>query len=784
MLAQLALAACFMAVSWMKDQEMPNLQVFTDLDGDGIDFALWEDDVKEDDESHQTLSPASADSFLPSSYEIVEVKRLSPAVTWRFDQLHYSITIKGRPLTMSLDKQLFLARDFQVFVDGNVDKWLLKFILSMDDCYYSGQILESTESSVTLRTCLGLRGILELGNESFIIEPLPTSAFLHMIYKMEASDEVHTIISESDTDLSNHSYQRQLLEPLKGLNENTAFLFSMRRYVKVSLFVTVEAYKILGASPKPVITTLLQVFSYVNTKFLSLKMEIYLSTVSLWTESNQCVIADNITDTLENFIDWLSGLSSDKSFNIALLIIDGQDSEVGKTYYGQMCSNNNGAVVTFSTGLSLVTFSSRISHILGHNLGILHHDSTECTCPASPCIMDVNMMMAANSKSFSSCSLEEFQYFIMKTGAACLMIHPNMKPLGNPSLCGNKVLDEWEACDCGTEEECRRDPCCDHKTCTLKPGAICASGSCCSKCEFLPYGTLCRNKSDECDLHEYCSGKTAVCPEDVFQQNGNPCNDEKSVCYYGKCQNVDLQCVQFFGPASRNADLECYKELNVKGDSFGNCGGVKGFYGSCHPQDVLCGKLHCTLNEGEAKVRPDMVISYYNSTQHICLSGDFFTDYFIDPLWIRDGTKCNQNKICINKKCTILSRSDLSCKRETTCNGNGVCNNKHECHCDVGWHPPFCNQSDDFGEIDVRKITDDTDEIDEDSSNCSSKEEIYLRNWLLVAFLLILPLIALLILFGKRKLMKSFPNRTDEESSLSSSEVKTNTVEMTAEVDK
>ncbi|XP_044132952.1 disintegrin and metalloproteinase domain-containing protein 9-like [Bufo gargarizans] len=342
-----------------------------------------------------------------------------------------------------------------------------------------------------------------------------------------------------------------------------------------------------------------------------------------------------------------------------------------------MCSNNNGAALKFPRGLSLEKFSSLISHILGHNVGMQHHDSRECTCPASPCIMDVNVMMAANSKSFSDCSLMEFQNFIMRTGALCLLTHPNMKPLVDPSLCGNRVLDNGESCDCGTEVECKKDPCCEYKTCTLKPDARCASGACCSKCQFLPSGTLCRIKADECDLHEYCSGTTAACPEDVFQQNGNLCNDGKSVCYNGKCQNVDLQCVQFFGPASMNADLECYQKLNVIGDRFGNCGGVKGFYGRCQPQDVLCGKCHCMKMDGEAIFRPDMAIAYYTSKDHVYLTGDFLMDYFIDPFWVKDGTKCGENKICINKKCTNISRSDAACKRETTCNSHGVAG---------GWH--------------------------------------------------------------------------------------------------
>ncbi|XP_066445499.1 zinc metalloproteinase-disintegrin-like atrase-A [Eleutherodactylus coqui] len=150
------------------------------------------------------------------------------------DQLLYSITIQGKQLTMTLEKQVFLCSDFQAFIDDKVETWLSKFTMSMI----------------------------------------------------------------------------------------TASILGMRRYIKVSLFVTVEVYRLLGASPKTVITTLLQVFSYVNTKFVSLKMEIFLSAIDLWTESNLCVIADSVSDTLENFIEWLSGLPSNlKSFNIPLLLV-------------------------------------------------------------------------------------------------------------------------------------------------------------------------------------------------------------------------------------------------------------------------------------------------------------------------------------------------------------------------------------------------------------------------------------------------------------------------------
>ncbi|KAM3926829.1 disintegrin and metalloproteinase domain-containing protein 9-like [Leptodactylus fuscus] len=633
------------------------------------------------------------------------------------DQLLYSFTLKGKPLTISLEKQIFLNRDFQVFIDNKEETWLSTFTVTMGDCFYFGQILESNESSVTLGTCFGLRGIIHFVNESFIIEPLPrTHNFLHVIYKMEANEDIAMVISENDTDLDSHNYQHKLLKPFQGVKTIETSIFSTRRYVKVSLFVTVEA------------------------KFLPLQMEIFLATVDLWIKSDLCVIADSVSDTLENFNEWLSGLSPNpRSFNIPLLIVDGQHSGIGKTYYGQMCSNNNGAVLTFPKGLSLEKFSCLISHILGHNVGMLHHDSGECACLDSPCIMDVNMMTAPDSKTFSDCSIIEFQNFIMKTGALCLATHPNAKPLVNPSLCGNRVLDSGEACDCGTEE-------------------------------FLPYGTLCRKKTEECDLHEYCSGTMAACPEDVFEQNGNPCNDKKSVCYNGKCRNLDLECMQYFGPASRNADLECYEKLNVIGDRFGNCGQVQGLYGSCKPQDVLCGKLHCIIMDGEAISRSDMAISYYTSKHLTCLSGDFLTGYFTDPLWVKDGTKCGEDKICINKKCTNISRSDASCKRETTCHGHGVCNSKHKCHCDAGWNPPFCNNPGDFGKIDSRTVTD----TDKNGNMCSSTAGMSLMSWLLITFLLILPLTSVMLIFCKRKFSQRFLHSADEESKSNSSEKESN----------
>ncbi|KAF9434557.1 Disintegrin and metalloproteinase domain-containing protein 9 [Entomortierella beljakovae] len=41
------------------------------------------------------------------------------------------------------------------------------------------------------------------------------------------------------------------------------------------------------------------------------------------------------------------------------------------------------------------------------------------------------------------------------------------------TVCGNGIVEHGEECDCGSPEECAKDPCCNAKTCKLAPGAQC-----------------------------------------------------------------------------------------------------------------------------------------------------------------------------------------------------------------------------------------------------------------------------------------------------------------------
>ncbi|KAM9313276.1 disintegrin and metalloproteinase domain-containing protein 2-like [Gastrophryne carolinensis] len=625
--------------------------------------------------------------------------------------------------------RIFVPEHFQAFIDGIISAQLTNSILRMSNCYYSGHVLDSDGSSVTLRICFGLRGIIEFLNESYIIEPLTSATgFLHVVYKIEANLEGSAFILDNDTDLKSRGYQHQLLKQFHQSTKIKSAIFSVKRYMKVAVYVTVEVYKSLGSSPTNTVTYLMQVFSYLNMKFHPFNMQVFLSAVNIWTVSNQCHVSESLSDTLDNFIVWLSELSFPSgSYDIPLLLVGGQHDEIGTTYFGKMCSQNNGAILTFPTGLLVEKYSGLVAHILGHNLGMLHDNSStrECICPASSCIMDTSMMSTGNAKSFTSCSMQDFHTFITSGRANCLNTYPSIKSSMDLSLCGNRVLDIGESCDCGTEADCRNDPCCDYKTCTLKPGAVCAYGVCCLNCQFLAAGKLCRKAADECDLPEFCTEAMSTCPEDIYQQNGNPCNTDLGVCYKGKCKNANTQY-------SVSADLECYQELNVIGNRFGNCGGFKDFYARCLPDDVLCGKLHCAIKDGESVSIANAVVSYFATENQTCITADYLrnTDA-TDLLLVNDGTMCGKNKICTNK---------------------------HKCHCDPGWKPPTCGMLADGGSF-ARNI--EPDEIDD---KCTT-ETFFHTKLLFIIFFGIFPITILIVLVLERIAMKCYWRYTSEPAS-------------------
>ncbi|KAK4047861.1 hypothetical protein OIO90_006022 [Microbotryomycetes sp. JL221] len=163
-------------------------------------------------------------------------------------------------------------------------------------------------------------------------------------------------------------------------------------------------------------------------------------------------------------------------------------TEIGVAWLGQVCrvtASYSQGQTSSGTGVTSITRNEWqvVAHEIGHNFG----------CFASP-------------------------------GQA------NNPPIISIESCGNGIVENDEQCDPGSQD----DPCCDRETCRFINGATCSplnSLCCTSQCQLASQGTVCRPSIDAtCDREEVCSGSSAECPEDRFEDDDG-----------GRCQNAECQ---------------------------------------------------------------------------------------------------------------------------------------------------------------------------------------------------------------------------------------------------
>ncbi|XP_021239687.1 disintegrin and metalloproteinase domain-containing protein 15-like, partial [Numida meleagris] len=149
--------------------------------------------------------------------------------------------------------------------------------------------------------------------------------------------------------------------------------------------------------------------------------------------------------------------------------------------------------------------------------------------------------------SFSNCSRLELERSLQRGLGWCLYDAPDPQRLAGTPVCGNRFVEQGESCDCGLSLECT-DPCCNSSSCQLLPGAECATGdACCHQCQLLRAGQPCREPMDECDLPEFCDGRSRRCPPNAFVQDGQPCGGGRARCYGGACVTYEGQCQRLLG---------------------------------------------------------------------------------------------------------------------------------------------------------------------------------------------------------------------------------------------
>lgn len=280
----------------------------------------------------------------------------------------------------------------------------------------------------------------------------------------------------------------------------------------------------------------------------------------------------NVSSRLNLFSSW-RGENKDDNAYWTLMTGCPTGSEVGLSWLGQLC--NADTVDEGSNTVSGANIVARtnsgggwqiFAHESGHTFGAVHDcDSNTCAqnlesssqcCPLSSSTCDANARYIMNPSAgdvdnFSPCTVGNICSAMGRNSvkSSCLSENRGVTTITG-SQCGNGIVEDGEDCDCGGEESCGSNNCCDAKTCNFKDGAVCddANDSCCSSCQFSSADTVCRASRGECDIEEKCSGSSSSCPSDDYKDDGDKCGDSGSLtCASGQCTSRDLQCRTVMG---------------------------------------------------------------------------------------------------------------------------------------------------------------------------------------------------------------------------------------------
>ncbi|NWR42427.1 ADA32 protein, partial [Regulus satrapa] len=506
----------------------------------------------------------------------------------------------------------FLSDDFQTYVSSQQGSLHSDSAHIEGGCHYWGYIDGFPSSAVTLNICSGLRGLLQFENVSYGIQPLGYApAFQHVLYRV--SEEQRAVA------LPAHS------PPKAGLAWDMldkAPAAQSPKYLTVYVVLDKALYNYMGSDPNATTQKIIQAFNLINSMFNPLNVTIVLSSLELWAEGDKISTAGDTNDLLQRFLQWKQLSLEPQAHNIASLLgYRDQGAFMGAAAPGEACRRDAAATVALYHGnVTLESFSVLLAQVLGHSLGMSPDSSRGCSCPGRVCTMSPEALHFSGVKAFSNCSIRDFETFLKQGRGTCLFASPRLARQSS-AVCGNRVVEPGEQCDCGTAQECLKDRCCT-QSCRLKPQARCASGLCCKRCQFKQRNSLCRPAADAtCDLPEVCSGSSASCPPDLHIQDGHDCGRGTGYCYRGRCQSADLQCKQLYGRDSKNAPMVCYEEINGQKDRFGHCGFEREHkHQACMWRDLRCGKLICTYPSHKPFSSAAAAVIYARVQQHLCVS--------------------------------------------------------------------------------------------------------------------------------------------------------------------
>ncbi|KAM8970678.1 disintegrin and metalloproteinase domain-containing protein 8-like [Sarcophilus harrisii] len=630
-------------------------------------------------------------------YEVVEplqlpilgiLRKLSSDTALYPETICYYLGLRDNNITLHLFRNRYLVgSDYTETYTLANGKEVTEQPKEENHCFYQGYVEGQQDSSVNISTCNGIRGFFQIGPIFHLIEPLVQGRYGSIQERHGNAQGKHAVCREKYFKKKQRSCGVRRASLRGKLETKMATVYIPQSWVPgsiskethyVELYVVVEytEFKKYG-NLWNIRNRVKEVVNQMDKFYQLLNFCVVLIGLEIWDKGNKAAITNDIQSSLNNFLKWReNNLIKKKQHDNAQLItaLDLGEGVVGLARLGSMCTlvsrGVNQDYESHPFGLA-----TTIAHEMGHNLGMDHDENIKgCHCEVSKmqggCIMQSMGVDNAYPKQFSSCSKDNLHKFLRGTifQVKCLTNFPDLKQIEGGPVCGNRFVERGEECDCGPPEE-YVNQCCNPMNCRRAPGADCVEGECCQACLLTAAGKLCRNAQDVCDLAEYCNGRQAKCPENVYKENGTPCWE--GYCYNGACPTYKQQCEALWGTGSQVSNdkyfwlglpRRCALSSYLAKGGFNKCGNLYCSRASTGP----ISRALCTfILKGE---RCDLAITHSESHNPFEI--------------VATGTKCGKQMVCYHKDCQGLNIYGSE-NYSNQCHNHGVCNHKRECHCEL-----------------------------------------------------------------------------------------------------
>ncbi|XP_056674979.1 ADAM DEC1 [Monodelphis domestica] len=387
-------------------------------------------------------------------------------------EVQYQITINGENVVFQLNQNNDLtSKGYTETYYSSDEKKITSSPRTMGNCYYHGHIQNEKDSIASFSLCRGLRGFFKYRNQTYLIEPLKDSDLgAHVILKYEDPNLANQTFGED-----NSNQKHILTRNPRAVSDPNNFLTSPK-YISLFLVLDKAFYDIHKGNQTSIRNFLFNVINLLNVIYNTLDVHVALVGLEIWSDTNKINVVPEVRTTFSRFLNWRNRQNQKKwkKYDHVQLLsgIGFRDKQVGLAASNSMCSSSSISVIE-AWRKNSVSLAGVMSHELGHVLGMADvHFKT--ICPSGSCVMN-QYLTSKFPKDFSESSHKHFKNYLLSQKPMCLLQAPAPEDIITNPVCGNKLQEVGEDCDCGTLKECT-NPCCDAKSCRWKPEAQCEGG--------------------------------------------------------------------------------------------------------------------------------------------------------------------------------------------------------------------------------------------------------------------------------------------------------------------